>query len=236
MQVEKSESKAQQVRQMFASIAPRYDLLNHLLSLNTDRSWRRFTVKKLKPVLQRPGAMVLDLCCGTADLSLALGRYARVIGLDFCHPMLVLGLEKVAKRQAPVTLTEGDALILPFTSSLFDAVTMAFGLRNLDSVERGLAETFRILKPGGMAAILEFSRPVVPVFSQIFLFYFKHILPRIGSLVSGVDGPYQYLPASVDTFPNQDQLAAMMRAVGFTDVMYYNLTGGIAALHLGKTP
>jgi len=150
--------------------------------------------------------------------------------------MLVLGLEKVAKRQTPVALTEGDALVLPFTSNFFDAVTIAFGLRNLDSVERGLAEMFRILKPGGMAAILEFSRPVVPVFSQIFLFYFKHILPRIGSLVSGVDGPYQYLPASVDTFPNQDQLAAMMRAVGFTDVTYYNLTGGIAALHLGMKP
>jgi demethylmenaquinone methyltransferase/2-methoxy-6-polyprenyl-1,4-benzoquinol methylase len=236
MQAKKSAGKAQQVQQMFASVAPRYDLLNHLLSLNTDRRWRRFTVTKLKPVLRRPGAMVLDLCCGTADLSLQLGREARVIGLDFCHPMLVLGLEKIAQRPAPVALTEGDALALPFAGGLFDAVTMAFGLRNLDSTERGLAEILRVLKPGGVAAILEFSRPVVPVFSQLFLFYFKHILPRIGTLVSGVNGPYQYLHNSVQSFPDQEQLVAIMRHVGFVNVTYYNLTGGIAALHLGEKP
>jgi demethylmenaquinone methyltransferase/2-methoxy-6-polyprenyl-1,4-benzoquinol methylase len=236
MQAEKSEGKARQVRQMFASIAPRYDLLNHVLSLNTDRRWRRITVNKLKPALGQPGAVALDLCCGTADLSLEMGREARVVGLDFCHPMLVIGLDKVAARRAPVTLAEGDALALPFAGNLFNAVTIAFGLRNLESVERGLAEMLRVLKPGGTAAILEFSRPVVPVFRRLFRFYFKHVLPRIGTLVSGVNGPYQYLPASVDSFPDQKQLAEMMQTVGFAEVAYYNLTGGIAALHVGQKP
>jgi len=234
MQVKKPGSKGAQVERMFAAIAPRYDLLNHLLSLNTDRLWRRFTVKQLRPVLRRPGAIALDLCCGTADLALELGRYAPVIGLDFCHPMLVLGQEKIESRQAPVALTEGDALNLPFAGEQFDVVTIAFGLRNLEAVERGLAEIHRMLKPGGKAAILEFSRPVVPVFSHIFRFYFKHLLPRIGTLVSGVNGPYQYLHDSVQSFPDQEQLAVMMRQTGFVNVIYHNLSGGVAALHVGE--
>jgi demethylmenaquinone methyltransferase/2-methoxy-6-polyprenyl-1,4-benzoquinol methylase len=176
----------------------------------------------------------LDVCCGTADLALALGQQARVIGLDFCHPMLVLGQEKINRRRAPVALAEGDALNLPFAGEQFDVVTIAFGLRNLEAVERGLAEIHRMLKPGGQAAILEFSRPVTPVFSQLFGFYFKHLLPRIGTLISGVNGPYQYLHDSVQSFPDQEQLAALMRQVGFANVTYHNLTGGIAALHLGE--
>lgn len=234
MQVKKPVSPGTQVRRMFAAIAPRYDLLNHLLSLNSDRRWRRFTVQQLRPVLQRPGALVLDVCCGTADLALALGQHAPVIGLDFCHPMLVLGQEKINDRHAPVALAEGDALHLPFAGEQFDAVTIAFGLRNLEAVERGLAEIYRMLKPGGQAAILEFSRPVAPVFSQLFGFYFKHLLPRIGTLVSGVNGPYQYLHDSVQSFPDQEQLAALMRQTGFVNITYHNLTGGIAALHLGE--
>jgi demethylmenaquinone methyltransferase/2-methoxy-6-polyprenyl-1,4-benzoquinol methylase len=236
MQVEKSVSKGAQVQRMFAAIAPRYDLLNHLLSLNADRLWRRFTVKQLKPVLQRPGALALDLCCGTADLALELGQYARVIGLDFCHPMLVLGQEKLDRRQAPVALAEGDALNLPFSSEPFDVVTIAFGLRNLEATDQGLVEIYRVLKPGGRTAILEFSRPVVPVFSQIFGFYFKHLLPRLGTLISGVNGPYQYLHDSVQSFPDQEQLAALMRQAGFVNVTYHNLVGGIAALHVGEKP
>ncbi len=236
MQVKKPTSKGAQVRKMFAAVAPRYDLLNHLLSLNTDRLWRRFTVKQLRPVLQRPGACALDLCCGTADLALEVGRHAPVVGLDFCHPMLVHGQEKIDRRQAPIVLTEGDAMNLPFPSGRFDVVTIAFGLRNLDATDRGLAEIYRMLKPGGQAAILEFSRPVVPVFSQLFSLYFKHLLPRIGALVSGVDGPYQYLHDSVQVFPDQKQLAALMQRVGFINVTYHNLTGGIAALHIGQKP
>ncbi|MBS1790935.1 MAG: bifunctional demethylmenaquinone methyltransferase/2-methoxy-6-polyprenyl-1,4-benzoquinol methylase UbiE [Acidobacteria bacterium] len=220
---------------MFADIAPSYDRLNHLLSVNIDKIWRRFTVKKLMDVLQRPDAVALDLCCGTGDLTLELEKYARVIGCDFCHPMLVIGNEKLAAQQADkARLTEGDALHLPFADSSFDAVTNAFGLRNLENVQIGLNEIYRVLKPGGRAAILEFSRPVVPVFRQAFEFYFHNILPRIGSMISGSSVAYTYLPKSVSNFPDQKRLAGMMRSAGFVNVRYHNLSAGIAALHLGE--
>jgi demethylmenaquinone methyltransferase/2-methoxy-6-polyprenyl-1,4-benzoquinol methylase len=226
--------KDRAVRAMFAEIAPSYDRLNHLLSANVDRRWRRFTVNQLRDVLGRPGALALDLCCGTADLTLELARRARVIGCDFCHPMLLLGRDKVAESGAArAWLAEGDALRLPFADESFDAVTIAFGLRNLAQVERGLQELFRVLKPGGRAAVLEFSRPVLPVFREAFEFYFHRILPRIGALLSGSGAAYRYLPASVRAFPDQARLAEMMRAAGFADVRYHNLSGGIAALHLG---
>jgi demethylmenaquinone methyltransferase/2-methoxy-6-polyprenyl-1,4-benzoquinol methylase len=229
-----SPGKDRAVRAMFAEIAPSYDRLNHLLSANIDKRWRRFTVSKLKDVLERPGAVALDLCCGTADLTLELARQARVIGCDFCHPMLVIGRDKLAASQSrQASLAEGDVLRLPFADRRFDAVTIAFGLRNLERVEGGLAEIFRVLKPGGRAAVLEFSRPVVPVFREAFEFYFHRILPRIGALVSGSSAAYSYLPASVRAFPDQTRLAEMMRAAGFANVQYYNLSGGIAALHLG---
>lgn len=223
------------VRAMFAEIAPSYDRLNHLLSINIDKLWRRFTVGRLKDVLARPGAVALDLCCGTADLTLELEKHARVIGCDFCHPMLVIGNEKIAAKQAwRASLAEGDALRLPFADASFDVVTIAFGLRNLERVEGGLAEILRVLKPGGRAAVLEFSRPSLPVFRQAFEFYFHNILPRIGSLVSGSAGAYHYLPASVRAFPDQKSLAEMMRQIGYANVRYHNLTGGVAALHLGE--
>lgn len=227
--------KRQAVRAMFAEIAPSYDRLNHLLSANIDKVWRRFTVKKLKDVLDRPDAIALDLCCGTADLTLELEHHVRVIGCDFCHPMLVIGNEKIAVRQTRnAKLAEGDALCLPFADHSFDAVTNAFGLRNLENVEGGLAEIYRVLKPGGRIAVLEFSRPVIPGFRQAFEFYFHNILPRIGALLSGSKGAYTYLPKSVRNFPDQKRLAEMMRSVGFTNVRYHNLSAGVAALHLGE--
>ena len=227
--------KRDAVRAMFAEIAPTYDRLNHLLSINVDKLWRRFTVKKLKNVLERPGAIALDLCCGTGDLTLELETYGRVIGCDFCHPMLVIGNQKIAARQASkAALAEGDALQLPFADESFDAVTIAFGLRNLENVEAGLAEMLRVLKPGGRLAVLECSRPVIPVFRQLYEFYFHNILPRIGGLLSGSKGAYTYLPKSVRNFPHQKRLAEMMRAVGYANVRYHNLSGGIAALHLGE--
>ena len=225
--------KDRAVRAMFAEIAPSYDRLNHLLSVNVDRRWRRFTVARLRDVLARPGAIALDLCCGTGDLTLELAAHARVVGCDFCHPMLVIGREKVAGA-GRASLAEGDALSLPFADGRFDAVTVAFGLRNLESVERGLAEILRVLKPGGRAAVLEFSRPVLPIFRQAFEFYFHRILPRVGALISGSGGAYSYLPASVRAFPSQARLAEIMRATGFAEVRYHNLSGGIAALHLGE--
>jgi demethylmenaquinone methyltransferase/2-methoxy-6-polyprenyl-1,4-benzoquinol methylase len=227
------QSKAAEVRSMFAEIAPRYDFLNHALSLNVDRRWRRFVVAKVADLLDRPGARALDLCCGTADLSLELGARAPTVGIDFCRPMLELGLAKVRRANLPVELAEGDALQAPVADATFDVVTIAFGLRNLESVEAGLAEIHRLLRRGGRTAVLEFSRPQVPVLRNIFHFYFTRILPFVGNSVSGSRFAYQYLPESVQKFPDQKQLVTLMRAVGFSNVRYYNLFGGIAALHLG---
>lgn len=230
-----AQGKSHAVRAMFAEIAPSYDRLNHLLSLNIDKRWRRYTVGKLLDVLQRPNALALDLCCGTADLTLELARHARVLGSDFCHPMLVIGHDKVAANGSTrVVLAEADALRLPFADACADAVTVAFGLRNLENVQGGLNEMYRVLKPGGRAAILEFSRPLLPGFRQLFEFYFHHVLPRIGALVSGSRSAYSYLPQSVGNFPDQQGLAEMMRQAGFGNVRYHNLSGGIAALHLGE--
>jgi demethylmenaquinone methyltransferase / 2-methoxy-6-polyprenyl-1,4-benzoquinol methylase len=229
-----AEGKRHAVRAMFGEIAPSYDRLNHLLSVNIDKVWRRFTVRQLEDVLARPDALALDLCCGTADLTLELEKQARTIGCDFCHPMLVIGNQKLAAHRAVrARLAEGDALQLPFADASFDAVTNAFGLRNLENVAGGLREIRRVLKPGGRAAILEFSRPVLPGFRQAFEFYFHHVLPRIGGLLSGSRGAYTYLPKSVRNFPDQKGLAELMRQAGFAKVQYHNLSGGIAALHLG---
>jgi demethylmenaquinone methyltransferase/2-methoxy-6-polyprenyl-1,4-benzoquinol methylase len=228
--------KDRAVRAMFEEIAPSYDRLNHLLSLNIDKRWRRLVVRQLRDLIERPEALALDLCCGTADLTIELARHTRVIGCDFCHPMLVLGHQKVGSTPHRAHLTEGDALRLPFAEGQFDAVTIAFGLRNLARVEGGLSEMRRVLKPGGRVAILEFSQPVLPILRPLFQFYFHQILPRIGGLISGSSEAYRYLPQSVRHFPDQRGLAEMMRLVGFESVRYQNLSGGIAALHLGERP
>lgn len=230
------------MREMFAGIANRYDLLNHLLSGNTDKRWRRLVAERLHDVLAKKGARILDIACGTGDLSLALAEKAgaRIIGTDFCRPMLEIAARK-AKAAATTNATEipfveGDALKLPFADESFDAVTIAFGLRNLSSVEAGLQELRRVLKPEGRAAILEFSTPVVPGFRGLFKFYFRRVLPAIGGMISGSRGAYEYLPDSVSRFPDQKRLAAMMREAGFEEIEYKNLTGGIAALHMGTRP
>jgi demethylmenaquinone methyltransferase/2-methoxy-6-polyprenyl-1,4-benzoquinol methylase len=227
--------KAARVRAMFDQIAPRYDLLNHLLSLNVDKRWRARVVRELRAALGRPGARALDLCCGTGDLSLALRRgypEAEVVGLDFSAQMLARANEKTRGGRG-VPLVQGDATSVPFPDATFDAVTIAFGLRNLGSVEAGLVEIRRLLKPGGRAIVLEFSKPVVPVFREVFNFYFAHVLPRVGAVVSGSSGAYSYLPASVKAFPDQHGLKAMMERAGFAAVRYTNLSGGVAAAHVG---
>lgn len=222
---------------MFAGIAGRYDLLNHLLSGNTDKRWRRLVAAELRPALVE-GARALDVACGTGDLSLTLNEAGRaeVVGLDFCRPMLEIAREKASGETRRVPFVEGDALRLPFADEVFDVATIAFGLRNLSSVGDGLQELRRILKPGGRVAVLEFSTPVVPGFRALFQFYFTRVLPRIGGLVSGSRGAYEYLPDSVSKFPDQKRLAALMRETGFEEVGYRNLTGGIAALHIGTRP
>ena len=227
------EDHARRVREMFAQISPRYDLLNHLLSANIDGRWRRAVIRKLRPLLPA-NAQLLDVACGTGDLSIALFEKtgAQVIGLDFCRPMLEL-----AARKAPqLRFVEGDALQLPFAEASFDAITIGFGLRNLSSVERGLGELRRVLKPQGWAAILEFSRPVVPGMRALAAIYCMRLLPRIGGLVSGSRSAYEYLPESISRFPDQQKLAAIMRAAGFGNVAFQNLTGGVAALHIGQRP
>ena len=225
--------RAALVRSMFAEIAPRYDLLNHVLSLNIDKRWRRFVIKKVADRLTASGSKALDLCCGTAELSIELAALAPTVGVDFCHPMLAIGQKKLGSRKLPVELVEGDALSCPMCDESFNVVTMAFGLRNLDSITDGLKEVYRLLKPGGRAAVLEFSHPRLPIFRNLFHLYFTRVLPRIGNAVSGSSFAYRYLPESVLAFPNQNALVGAMRAVGFSNVRYYNLAGGIAALHVG---
>jgi demethylmenaquinone methyltransferase/2-methoxy-6-polyprenyl-1,4-benzoquinol methylase len=222
---------------MFGRIAGRYDLLNHLLSGNFDKAWRRLAVRTLRPSLVE-GARVLDVACGTGDLSLALAAAgtASVVGLDFCRPMLEIARRKADAVSRTIPFIEGDALRLPFADESFDVVTIAFGLRNLASVGGGLRELLRVLKAGGRVAVLEFSSPVVPGFSAVFRFYMTRVLPRVGGLLSGSRAAYEYLPDSVSRFPDQERLAALMREAGFEGVEYRNLTGGIAALHAGTRP
>ena len=230
------DSTARAVRSMFASVAPRYDFLNHLLSLRRDVAWRRATARALHGVLARPGSIALDVCCGTGDLALTFSIYSagRVLGTDFCHPMLASAREKAARAERTVFFLEADTLHLPFPDDSVDVVAVAFGFRNLANYERGLEEMRRVLRPGGTVAILEFSRVHTPILGPLFRFYFRRLLPKIGTLISGVAGPYQYLPASVARFPDQEQLADLMREAGFGKVNYRNFFAGAAALHRGE--
>ena len=232
----KESAHAVAVKEMFAGIAARYDLLNHVLSLNIDKGWRRKVSAELRDILDNENATVLDVACGTGDLSLELNKNskAKIMGTDFCRPMLEFAKSKSATEVRAIPYIEGDALALPFDDGRFDAVTIAFGLRNLANFAAGIREFRRILKPGGRLAVLEFSAPMVPGFGKLFNFYFSHILPRIGGAVSGSRGAYEYLPDSVAKFPDQKKLAALLEENGFTAVKYQNLTGGIAALHIGE--
>jgi demethylmenaquinone methyltransferase / 2-methoxy-6-polyprenyl-1,4-benzoquinol methylase len=225
---------ASRVRQMFSTIAGRYDFLNHVLSGNIDKRWRRIVATRVRDRIPA-GACVLDVACGTGDLSLTLFEItgAGVVGTDFCRPMLDIAAGKTSGR---IRLIEGDALDLPFRDGTFDAATIAFGLRNLSNVESGLAELSRVLKPGGWVAVLEFSRPANAILRPLFNLYFRRVLPLMGGLVSGSLSAYTYLPASVQKFPDQSQLSLLMEQAGFDQVRYENLSGGIAALHLGRRP
>jgi len=226
---------AKAVRAMFSGIAGRYDLLNHVLSLNIDKRWRRLVRQRLQTILDDRNAVILDVACGTGDLSIELQSHAKakVIGTDFCRPMLTVAAEKNGANSLSIPYIEGDAMNLGFANDSFDAVTIAFGLRNLSNFRDGLAELRRVLKPGGRLVVLEFSAPIVPGFRQLFNFYFTRVLPRIGGAVSGSRGAYEYLPDSVSKFPDQTRLVEMMSEIGFSSIDYKNLTGGIAAIHSG---
>jgi len=226
------------VREMFDGIAPRYDLLNHLLSLNIDRWWWWWTARRFREVLARPEAVVVDLCCGTGDMTLALlkrrpSNSRPLIAADFSHQMLVRGAAKFRARAdgaAKAVAIEADALHLPLADSSVDLITTAFGFRNLANYRAGLAEFHRVLRPGGELGILDFSEPG-GLLGKLYAFYFRRILPAIGSRLSGVAGPYAYLPNSVHNFPPPQQMREIMAAVGFQDVSWTPYTFGVAGLY-----
>jgi demethylmenaquinone methyltransferase/2-methoxy-6-polyprenyl-1,4-benzoquinol methylase len=224
------------VQEMFSSIAPRYDLLNHLLSLNVDRWWWSRTAGAFAHILERPDASALDLCCGTGDMAFALSRRAggsgaRILGADFSHPMLERALLK--SQGTRLRWVEADALRLPFPDASFDLVTSAFGFRNLADYDAGLREIVRVLRPGGECGILECSEPDGWL-GKLYRVYFRRVLPAVGTMISGVKGPYSYLPASVARFPPSPELIARMRSAGFGNASWTPYTFGTAGLFRGK--
>jgi demethylmenaquinone methyltransferase / 2-methoxy-6-polyprenyl-1,4-benzoquinol methylase len=233
------ESAAAAVREMFTSIAPRYDLLNHVLSFNIDRVWWWRTARKFDAILRRPGARVLDLCCGTGDMTFALKRRsgpggAQILGADFSHAMLQRAAEKGKRTKVGTTIRwiEGDALRLPFPDRYFNLVTSAFGFRNLADYDAGLREIARVLAPGGECGILDFGEPG-GLIGECYRVYFKKVLPAIGTMLSGVRGPYSYLPASVERFPAPDEMLGRMHQAGFREVSWTPYTFGVAGLYRG---
>lgn len=235
MTSDRDNRKAAAVREMFSRIAGRYDLLNHLLSLNIDRTWRRACVRTLRPLLPGTGARILDVGCGTGDLALEFSRLGTVVGCDFSLPMLDLARRKTARRRElqSVHVLGADALSLPFRNGEFDAVVSAFVLRNLANAGRGLGDMRRVLKRGGALGVLDFGIPGAPLVRSVYRFYFTRVLPAVGSAMSGVRGPYQYLPSSVEAFSPPGELCRLAREVGFKQVSYRPLSLGIAFLLTG---
>jgi demethylmenaquinone methyltransferase / 2-methoxy-6-polyprenyl-1,4-benzoquinol methylase len=228
---------SRKVREMFTRIAPRYDLLNHLLSGQMDKRWRARAARELRPILERPEARVLDLCCGTGDLAFSLARNAKakIIGADFSHTMLVRAQAKAAEEangSAPVPFFEADALNLPFADTSFDLVTTAFGFRNLANYEAGLREIRRVLKTGGTLAILEFTEPAPGLMGDAYRFYCQKVLPKIGGLISGDAAAYAYLPKSVARFFHPHELAGLMEEVGYSNVRFVLMMLNSVALHI----
>jgi len=237
---------AARVREMFARIAPRYDLANHVLSFSLDHLWRRRAAREFLAILQQPGARVLDLCCGTGDLAFALDRARAeapgasrnhrlpIIGSDFVEPMLTRAREKARAGQRAAVFAAADALHLPFPDACFDLVTAAFGFRNLANYEQGLREIARVLKRGGRVGILEFSEPGSGPIAAVFRVYFRRILPWIGAAISGDREAYAYLPSSVQKFPSPVELTALLEKTGFADVHACAWNFGSVVLHSGR--
>jgi len=226
---------AGKIQAMFSRIAPRYDLLNRLLSGGTDVAWRNEAARLLSPL---PGELHLDLCSGTGDLALAVARRsggrARVVAADFTFEMLALGQEKFRRRSAPIPEAGADGLNLPFPDGTFDGATAAFGVRNFEDLDRGLRELCRVLKPGGRLVVLEFTPEPKGPLAPFVRFHVKHVVPRLGRLVSRDGSAYQYLPDSVGRWPAPEALAARMRAAGFASVEIHLLAFGIAAAHVAR--
>ena len=225
------------VKRIFSEIAPRYDLLNHVLSLNIDRRWRRKAIAALGVERDQAGRY-LDLCAGTMDVAAEISRLpgfrGMVIGADFAEPMLRAGAEKIkGTRIAPVT---ADAVQLPIASGQLAGAIVSFGIRNVAGLDESLREAFRVLAPGGHFVILEFSTPRMRILRVLYQLYFHHVLPLIGRLISGHRTAYQYLPRSVANFPVEEELARRMEATGFTRVSWSSLSFGVAAIHVGERP
>jgi len=233
---DEEKAAAQYVREMFSRLAGRYDLLNHLLSFQVDRYWRRVLSKQVRDHLRRPGSRALDLCCGTGDQALSLAaqapKDAAIFCSDFAHPMLTRAGEKLRERGLRPLISEADALQLPFADNSFDVLVCSFGFRNLVNYRAGLAEIHRVLRPGGVAGILEFSEPS-GVLKPFYSFYFHHVLPRVGGWISGSRKSYTYLPRSVDQFPAAPIFQQWMREAGYGDVRATMLTGGVAYIYRG---
>ena len=231
-------SAAHSVRQMFDSIAPRYDLLNHVLSANVDRLWWRRAARRFRAVLANPDAAILDICCGTGDMTMALLKHRPpgsrpILAADFARAMLSRGARKFNGRGA--TALEADALHLPLRTASLDLIVTAFGFRNLANYESGLREFHRVLKPGGQLGILDFSEPG-GIIGKAYAVYFRRVLPAIGRLICGKEGPYHYLPASVGSFPPPPAMLAMMHSAGYTDCAWQPYTFGIAGLYTATRP
>jgi demethylmenaquinone methyltransferase/2-methoxy-6-polyprenyl-1,4-benzoquinol methylase len=232
-----TEAAGRAVREMFTSIAPRYDLVNHVVSLNTDRFWWWRAARTFDSVLTRPDARVLDLCCGTGDMTFALRRRSKnrgawITGADFSHAMLKRAADK-GSGIARLRWVEADALCLPFPSEHFDLITAAFGFRNLADYDAGLREMVRVLRPGGQCGIMDFGEPRGMI-GRLYKIYFKRVLPAIGTVISGVQGPYKYLPASVERFPPPDEMLERMQQAGFREASWTPYTFGVAGLYRGS--
>jgi demethylmenaquinone methyltransferase/2-methoxy-6-polyprenyl-1,4-benzoquinol methylase len=231
---------ANAVQEMFDSIAPRYDVLNHVLSAGVDRWWWSRTARAFRPILRKPQSVVLDLCCGTGDMSLALLRHrpeshdaAPILAVDFSHNMLARGAAKFASRN--ILPIEADALHLPIASESLDLITSAFGFRNLANYEEGLAELFRVLRPGGQIGILDCNQPDGLV-GALYSLYFKQVLPKLGGLISGDASAYSYLPASVERFPRPPRMLHLIREAGFAEASWTSYTFGVAGLYRATKP
>jgi len=237
MPVDKTSAR---VRRMFGEISPRYDFLNHFLSLNVDRYWRWLTTRRVAAEGTKP---ILDVCTGTGDLALAYSRRTEgtvpIYGADFCHEMLTLANEKAQQLEGdlPLCFVEADTQRLPYADNLFQIVCVAFGLRNVSDTTRGLAEMTRVCAPGGKVAVLEFSMPRLRLLRACYGFYFRRVLPLLGQLLArNRHGAYNYLPASVLEFPEGEALARLMGEVGLTSVAWHRLTLGVATLYVGRKP
>jgi demethylmenaquinone methyltransferase/2-methoxy-6-polyprenyl-1,4-benzoquinol methylase len=243
MGAEDEAGAAQTVRRMFNAIAPRYDLLNHVLSANVDRLWWRRTARRFQPVLADPEAAVFDICCGTGDMTMALlkhrpGGARPILAADFARGMLSRGALKFSRRkpgESGATALEADALQLPLRSASLDLIVTAFGFRNLANYESGLREFHRVLKPGGQLGILDFSEPG-GLIGKAYAVYFRRVLPAIGRVICGNDAPYNYLPTSVGNFPPPTEMLSLMRATGYTDCAWQPYTFGIAGLYTAVRP